>query len=631
MTDTANLALPIIDAAQAQKHVTHNEALRILDTLVQLAVVTRSLGAPPSSPSEGQRWIVQASPAPTGGWSGRGDQIAAWQDGAWQFSAAKTGWVAFVVDEGALLVWAGSAWIDFTSTIAALQNLALLGIGTTADAGNPFSAKLNNALWVAKTVGEGGSGDLRYKLSKATAGNVLSLLFQDNFSGRAEIGLTGDDNFRFKTSPDGSTWIDSLILDGASGSVDLYEAESSLASAATTDLGSVNTMKVVVTGTTTITSFGTAANRLRLIRFAGALTLTHNATSLILPGAANIATAAGDCAVAASDGSGNWRVRHYQRATGAALVEHGRCRLVKSGANIVLQPYNGNTLIIDGGRAVIPSTGVSLAPTGLIPTTTQRSRTSNVATLTLAAPHELLVNEKINVTSMGDSSYNGLVVLTAVTSTTISYASTGADEATTADTAGRVECDRYIYAYFSSGALALEARGRSIGHSTDATTGVEVASSDNSRTFVGIARITTGPAWVDTGQQRFVRSYFNRPALNAAITFGTARSTTSSGYNETNAADRLEFVLFADEWVGAYLNSWVTNTGNNTNYLGIGFDGTYRNGMVLVGTSLQGGVQMGDTNRGGEAYHYFSPLFGCAAGTVTLNASGYTSMRAYIV
>ena len=66
MTDTANLGLPCIEAAQAQKHVTHNEALRMLDTLVQLAVLDRDLTAPPGSPSEGQRWIVkrQARPAP---------------------------------------------------------------------------------------------------------------------------------------------------------------------------------------------------------------------------------------------------------------------------------------------------------------------------------------------------------------------------------------------------------------------------------------------------------------------------------------------------------------------------------------------------------------------------------------
>jgi hypothetical protein len=217
MTDTTNLALPLIQGAQAQKHVTHNEALRVLDTLVQLAVLDRDLNAPPAAPTEGQRWIVKASPAPTGAWANHGNQIAAWQDAAWQFSAPKMGWVAYVADEGALLAWNGTAWVDALALLSAWQNLTLLGIGTSADASNPLSAKLNNTLFTAKTVAEGGSGDLRYKLSKESAAKALAFLFQDNFSGRAEIGLTGDDDFHFKVSADGSSWIEALLLDRTTG------------------------------------------------------------------------------------------------------------------------------------------------------------------------------------------------------------------------------------------------------------------------------------------------------------------------------------------------------------------------------------------------------------------------------
>src|SRR5262245_55037406 len=85
-----------------------------------------------------------------------------------------------------------------------------------------------------------------------------------------------------------------------------------LASAATTDLGSHHGSIINITGTTTITSFGTGANKIRLVRFSGALTLTHNSTTLILPGAANIFTAAGDAATFVSDSSGNWRLWSYQ-------------------------------------------------------------------------------------------------------------------------------------------------------------------------------------------------------------------------------------------------------------------------------------------------------------------------------
>lgn len=217
MTDTVNLGLPCIEGSQAQKHVTHNDALRILDTLVQLAVVDRDLTAPPGSPAEGQRWIVKTGA--TGAWAGRANAIAAWQDGAWQFSTPQTGWVAYVVDEGTLLTWNGAAWGDFFATVTSLQNLAMLGLGTTADTTNRLSAKLNNALFTAKTVAEGGDGNLRYKLSKESAAKTLSFLLQNNFSGRAEIGLTGDDDFHFKVSPDGSTWYEGIKIAAASGKV----------------------------------------------------------------------------------------------------------------------------------------------------------------------------------------------------------------------------------------------------------------------------------------------------------------------------------------------------------------------------------------------------------------------------
>lgn len=94
-----------------------------------------------------------------------------------------------------------------------------------------------------------------------------------------------------------------------------------VASAGTTDLGAETTAAIRVTGTTTITSFGTvAAGTLRTVYFADALTLTYNGTSLILPGAANITTAAGDSLVAQSLGSGNWKVIAYQRQNGTPLA-----------------------------------------------------------------------------------------------------------------------------------------------------------------------------------------------------------------------------------------------------------------------------------------------------------------------
>ena len=97
-------------------------------------------------------------------------------------------------------------------------------------------------------------------------------------------------------------------------------AEVDVASAGTTNIGAAASNNVRITGTTTITSFGTAASGVtRQLRFAGALTLTHNATSLILPGAASVVTMAGDTATAVSLGSGNWVVTEFQPATTAGM------------------------------------------------------------------------------------------------------------------------------------------------------------------------------------------------------------------------------------------------------------------------------------------------------------------------
>ncbi len=94
-----------------------------------------------------------------------------------------------------------------------------------------------------------------------------------------------------------------------------------VASATTTDLSSVTGDFVDVTGTTTITALGTvAAGVARTVRFTGALTLTYNATSLILPGSASITTADGDVAIFRSLGSGNWKCVSYAKADGSSVV-----------------------------------------------------------------------------------------------------------------------------------------------------------------------------------------------------------------------------------------------------------------------------------------------------------------------
>jgi hypothetical protein len=134
-----------------------------------------------------------------------------------------------------------------------------------------------------------------------------------------------------------------------------------LVSAATTDIGAQNSVFLNITGTTTITSFGTNYNGPRYIRFDGALTLTHNATTLILPGAANITTAAGDSAIVVPSGSpaNGWRVAGYQKANGSPLILNGSItsEMLASDAARQIQPISasvaGNALTISASALTL--------------------------------------------------------------------------------------------------------------------------------------------------------------------------------------------------------------------------------------------------------------------------------------
>lgn len=115
MSQSTNLKLPYLAANQAQKHVTVNESLRRLDALIQIAVESAALAAPPATPAEGQSWIVAATPS--GAWAGQGGKLAAWQDGAWAFHTPRDGWIVWDKATAQIFVWrAGLAvWTPLTA------------------------------------------------------------------------------------------------------------------------------------------------------------------------------------------------------------------------------------------------------------------------------------------------------------------------------------------------------------------------------------------------------------------------------------------------------------------------------------------------------------------------------------
>lgn len=206
MDQTPRLALPFIMPNQAQKHITHNEAIQALDALVQPVVESRAITAPPVTPLEGEAWLVPADA--TAAWAGHATEIAAYQSGAWSFFDPAPGWQVFIKDERTQVIFDAGAWVALASLGAGLPHL---GINTSADSTNRLAVAADASLFT-----HAGSGH-QLKLNKAAAGDTASLLYQSNWSGRAEMGLAGDNNWRLKVSADGSGWIDALTIDAATG------------------------------------------------------------------------------------------------------------------------------------------------------------------------------------------------------------------------------------------------------------------------------------------------------------------------------------------------------------------------------------------------------------------------------
>ncbi|SDI70177.1 DUF2793 domain-containing protein [Alloyangia pacifica] len=205
---SANLSLPYLAPAQAQKHVTHNEALALLDALVQLAVASRSAAAPPADPAAGTRYLLPG--AASGAWAGQAEgRLALWDGGTWRFLDPAPGWRALVLDEGRALFWDGAAWQEMP--LPAQGQTALLGVNAAPDAGNRFAVSSPATLLSHEGAGH------QLKINKAAAGETASLLFQTGWSGRAELGCAGADDFVLKVSEDGASWVTALSVAAASG------------------------------------------------------------------------------------------------------------------------------------------------------------------------------------------------------------------------------------------------------------------------------------------------------------------------------------------------------------------------------------------------------------------------------
>jgi hypothetical protein len=187
--------MPYILPSQAQKHVTHNEALQRLDAIVQLTISEES-ASPPAAPAEGETYLIAGGA--TGAWTGKTGMLAFRQDGAWIYLTPRPGWHAFFLDEGKLRLFSSGHWGDLPLPDDA--GVSTIGIHAAADATNRLAISSPASLFTHEGHGH------QIKVNKAATPDVASLLFQTGWSGRAEIGLAGNDDFSIKVSGDGASW-----------------------------------------------------------------------------------------------------------------------------------------------------------------------------------------------------------------------------------------------------------------------------------------------------------------------------------------------------------------------------------------------------------------------------------------
>lgn len=200
MATTSHVQITLVEQAQAQKEVTVNQALLRIDALLNTGAIDKDLATPPASPAEGDVYIVAA--APTDAWDAHEDDIAYFANGGWQFITPNEGMILWVNDEDESYVWDGTAWVRQG---AILEYLDGVGINATPDATNKLSVSSDAVLF-----NHDGAGS-QIKVNKNATADTASFVFQQGFTGKAEFGMTGNDNFTFKAGPGFAT---AFVIDG---------------------------------------------------------------------------------------------------------------------------------------------------------------------------------------------------------------------------------------------------------------------------------------------------------------------------------------------------------------------------------------------------------------------------------
>ncbi|MGU3574718.1 DUF2793 domain-containing protein [Brucellaceae bacterium C25G] len=210
MEQTNHLKLPYILPSQAQKHVTHNEALRMLDAIVQMAVIADDYTHPDPEAAEGDRYIVPVNAG--GDWIDHINELAAFADGSWYYFKPEAGWLCYVKNKDGMLVFNGDSWQIFGNA-PDLDEVAMLGINASADTTNRLTVSSSATLF--NHIG----GGHQVKINKNNTTDTASLLFQSSWTGHAEMGLAGSKDFSVKVGDDNGQWREAMRIDRSNGNI----------------------------------------------------------------------------------------------------------------------------------------------------------------------------------------------------------------------------------------------------------------------------------------------------------------------------------------------------------------------------------------------------------------------------
>jgi len=192
MHTTPKLDLPFLLPNQAQKHVTLNTSLEMLDVLVQLSVISDTVAQQPASPDEGDTYILPSNRQGTVWEALPAGAVASFRSNAWSAQSPATGWRAWVAERAQLMVFDGASWNEILVGGTASDQPQKFGIQATADDTNRLAVSSPASLFTHA------GDDHRLKINKAAISDTAALCFQTGFQGRAELGLTGDNNWHVR-------------------------------------------------------------------------------------------------------------------------------------------------------------------------------------------------------------------------------------------------------------------------------------------------------------------------------------------------------------------------------------------------------------------------------------------------